>query len=49
MKYEIDISEEDLANCYTNQWVLEWCKKYHPEAFKKAKEFIKKYMEEDEE
>ena len=47
MKYEIDISEEDLANCYTNQWVLEWCKKYHSEAFEKARQFVKENLNEN--
>jgi hypothetical protein len=48
MKYEIDIPKEDLINCYTNQWVLEWCKQNHPEIFEKAKKIIKEYVEEDE-
>lgn len=48
MRVEIDISEEDLINCYSNQWVLEWCRKYHPEIFDQAKNFVKQYIEENE-
>ncbi len=42
--YEIDISKEDLITLYTKQWVLEWCRKYHPEAFEEARKFIEKEM-----
>ena len=35
-KYTVNIDPEDLINIYIKQWVLEWCKKYHPEAFEEA-------------
>jgi len=43
--YELDISEEDVINVYVKQWVLEWCKKYHPEAFEEARKFIEKELQ----
>ena len=39
--YSVDIKEEDLVNIYVKQWVLEWCKKYHPEAFEEAEKFVR--------
>jgi len=48
MRHTLDITNEEIINCYTNEWVLEWCKKNHPEVFEKAKEIIKEYVEEDE-
>lgn len=46
--YELDISEEDVINVYVKQWVLEWCKKYHPEAFEEARKFIEKELRKNE-
>lgn len=46
--YELDISEEDVINVYVKQWVLEWCKKYHPEAFEEARKFIEKELQKNE-
>jgi hypothetical protein len=43
-KYKVNITEEDLISIYTKQWVLEWCKKFHPEAFEEAEEFVKKHL-----
>jgi len=43
-EYSIDIEEEDYINIYVKQWVLEWCKKYHPEAFKEASQFVKELI-----
>jgi|TARA_B110000495_G_C23037996_1_gene620790 hypothetical protein len=43
-QYSIDIEEEDYINIYVKQWVLEWCKKYHPEAFKEADQFVKELI-----
>ena len=40
-KYTLDISEKELLDSYVNDWVLNWCKKYHPEAFIEAEKFIK--------
>tara|TARA_R100000808_G_C2152137_1_gene161457 strand:- start:1713 stop:1919 length:207 start_codon:yes stop_codon:yes gene_type:complete len=39
--YSIDVSEEDLHRIYVKQWVLDWCRKYHPEAFEKAENYIR--------
>ena len=47
-KYRLDINKEDLINIYVKQWVLEWCKKYHPEAFIEAKKFVSDFMEKEE-
>ena len=46
-KYSINIEKEDLVNIYVKQWVLEWCKKYHPEAFIEAEKFVRDLMEKD--
>ena len=44
-KYTVNIDPEDLINIYIKQWVLEWCKKYHPEAFEEAEKFIREQMD----
>lgn len=43
-KYTINYSDVDLIEVYVKQWVLEWCKKYHPEAFEKAREFVRDHL-----
>lgn len=43
----VNIPQEDLINCYVNQWVMEWCKKYHPEAFEEAKTFVKEHFKDN--
>ena len=45
-EYSINIQEEDLVNIYVRKWVLKWCKKYHPEAFEEANQFIRKILKE---
>ena len=45
-QYKLDINKEDLINVYVNQWVLEWTRKYHPEAFDKAKQFVENFFNE---
>jgi hypothetical protein len=47
--YTVNINKEDLINIYIDKWVLKWCRKYHPEAFKEAKEFIRKIDNENKE
>jgi hypothetical protein len=39
--YKINFSKSDLINIYVKEWVVEWCKKYHPEAFVEAEKFVK--------
>lgn len=39
--YRLNINKEDLINNYAREWVLEWCKKYHPEAWEEADKFIR--------
>ena len=39
--YLLNIDKEDLINSYAREWVLEWCKKYHPEAWEEADKFIR--------
>jgi len=46
--YTVNIDPEDLVNIYVKQWVLEWCKKYHPEAFKEAEKFVREVMNQNE-
>jgi hypothetical protein len=45
--YSVNISKEDLIQVYIRQWVFEWCKKYHPEAFEEAEKFVRKEMNEN--
>ena len=47
-KYTVNIEKEDLINIYVRQWVLLWCKKYHPEAFEEAEKFVIKLIDESE-
>ncbi len=44
LNYTVNIDPEDLINIYVKQWVLEWCKKYHPEAFKEAEKFVREFL-----
>ena len=48
LKYRLDINKEDLINIYVKQWVFEWCKKYHPEAFVEAEKFVRDFIEKEE-
>jgi len=41
LKYTINFDKELSQERYVEKWVLEWCRKYHPEAFKEAKKFVK--------
>lgn len=49
ISYSVNINKEDLIQVYVRQWVFEWCKKYHPEAFAEAEQFIRKEIDEDNE
>ena len=40
-KYSVNIDRDNLISRSVDQWVLLWCKKYHPEAFKEARKFVK--------
>ena len=46
-KYTVNIDKEDLINMYVKQWVLKWCKEYHPEAFTEGEKFIRKLANEN--
>lgn len=48
LKYKINVDTQDLINIYVKEWVLEWCKKYHPEAFDSARKFVNEAFEEQE-
>ena len=43
--YKINFTKSDLINIYVKEWVFEWCKKYHPEAFVEAEKFVKKSLD----
>ena len=47
--YTINVDKDSQINSWTNKWVLEWCRKYHPEAFEEANKFIMDYLKESEE
>ena len=44
--YTVNINSDTLLNSYVNKWVLEWCRKYHPEAFGEAQKFVGEYLKE---
>ena len=48
INYSVNIDKEDLIQIHVREWVFEWCKKYHPEAFAEAEEFIRKIPKETE-
>lgn len=35
-KYTLDVSKEEIIEIYVKEWVLEWCRKYHPKVFEEA-------------
>ena len=43
--YKVNFTKSDLINIYVKEWVVEWCKKYHPEAFVEAEKFVKKSLD----
>ena len=46
-KYKVNVDRETMINTWTKEWVLKWCKKYHPEAFEEAEKFIRENIKED--
>lgn len=40
----VNIAPNALIDPLVNKWVLEWCKKYHPEAVEEAQKFVKEYL-----
>ena len=46
-KHSVNIKTEDLINIYVREWVLSWCRKYHPEVFIEAEKFIKDNLKKD--
>jgi len=36
--FKLDISKEEWVEAYTQEWILEWCVKNHPQIFEKARE-----------
>ena len=49
VNYTINFDEKLSVERRVDQWVLCWCKKYHPEAFKEAKKFVSKLIEDNKE
>lgn len=46
MNYTLDIKDEELTEIYIQRFVLEWCKKYHPEVFQRAEKFVQENLDE---
>lgn len=46
-KYSLDVTKEEIIKIYIKEWVLQWCEKYHPEAFEKAKRFMEENLNEN--
>ena len=44
LKSVVNIAPNALIDPLVNKWVLEWCKKYHPEAVEEAQRFVKEYL-----
>ena len=45
-KYSINFSREDIVTFHVNQWIMQWVRRYHPEAFDEAKKFVEKHLDE---
>ena len=45
-EYAVNIDPHNLLNSCVDKWVLEWCRKYHPEAFEEARAFTQEYLKE---
>lgn len=43
-KHSVNYTKEDIVGCYVRQWVMEWVKKYHPEAFMEAEKFVRDFL-----
>lgn len=43
-KYSIHYTKDDLVGYYVRSWVMEWVKKYHPEAFTEAEKFVRDFL-----
>tara|TARA_R100000008_G_scaffold69312_1_gene46658 strand:+ start:1137 stop:1298 length:162 start_codon:yes stop_codon:yes gene_type:complete len=46
LNYTVNFDKEGCVERAVDKWVLEWCRKYHPEAFVEAEKFVKKLTEE---
>ena len=42
LKCRINYDVEDIKNYHIKQWVWKWVEQFHPEAFKKAEEYVNK-------
>jgi hypothetical protein len=45
-KYSINFSREDIVTFHVNQWIMQWVRRYHPEAFDEAKKFVEEHLDE---
>ena len=43
-KYSINYTKEDIIGCHVREWVMQWVKKYHPEAFTEAEKFVRDFL-----
>ena len=41
MNYTINFDEKLCVERWADQWVLRWCKKYHPEAFTEGEKYVR--------
>tara|TARA_Y100000593_G_C4245746_1_gene304557 strand:+ start:502 stop:654 length:153 start_codon:yes stop_codon:yes gene_type:complete len=48
VNYSVDFDISLIKERTIEQWVLSWCRKYHPEAFVQAEEFIKTLIKDNE-
>ena len=48
VNYSVDFDISLVKERTIEQWVLRWCRKYHPEAFEQAEEFIKTLIKDNE-
>ena len=46
-KYKVNYTKEDIIGCCVREWVMNWVKKYHPEAFEEAEKFVLEKMKDE--
>ena len=46
LNYTVNFDKELSLTRAVEQWVLEWCRKYHPDTFVEAEKFIEKLAQE---
>ena len=48
-KYTVDYSKEEIIEALVKEWVLKWCKEHNPEVFDRARGYISRVLEKEDE